>query len=159
MKKVTIHEFHPSIYPRRIWVVKGCNKKIIKDKFSERDGEEIVLKNEEGYESACTVFPYVKLKENGKYGYLVCIQSRLSAGDVAHESVHVATEIFREIGAIHTPDNQEPFAYLVGWIADCIQQVITGKFNESNQENTVSGQDNKGVGASESGNNRGKDNA
>lgn len=60
----------------------------------------------------------------------VCVQSHLSVGDIAHESVHVATELFSEIGAIHTPDNQEPFAYLVGWIADCIHQVITGKFKD-----------------------------
>lgn len=130
MKNTTIHEFHPLIYPRRIWIVKGSDKKIIKDKFLERDGEEIVLKNEKGNESACTVFPYVKLRENDKYGYLVCVQSHLSVGDIAHEYVHVATELFSEIGAIHTPDNQEPFAYLVGWIADCIHQVITGKFKD-----------------------------
>lgn len=130
MRNTTIHEFHPSIYPRRIWVVKGSNEKFVKDNFTERLGEEIVFDNKDGNESACTIFPYVKLRSNGKYGYLVYIQARLSVGDIAHESVHVATELFSEIGAIHTPDNQEPFAYLVGWIADCIHQVITGKFKD-----------------------------
>ena len=130
MRNKTIHEFHPSIYPRRIWVVKGSNEKFVKDNFTERLGEEIVFENKDGNEPSCTVLPYVKLRSNGKYGYLVYIQSRLSVGDIAHESVHVATELFSEIGAIHTPDNQEPFAYLVGWIADCIHQVITGKFKD-----------------------------
>lgn len=130
MKKTIIHEFHPSIYPRRMWVVKGCKKEFIKDKFTERLGEEIIFENLDGNESACTVFPRVKLKENGKYGHLVYIQSRLSVGDIAHEAVHVATELFSEIGSFHTADNQEPFAYLVGWVADCIYQVVTGKFKD-----------------------------
>lgn len=130
MKNTTIHEFYPLIYPRRMWVVKGCNEEFIKDKFTERLGEEIVFENLDGNESACTVLPRVKLKENGKYGHLVYIQSRLSVGDIAHEAVHVATELFSEIGSFHTADNQEPFAYLVGWVADCIYQVATGKFKD-----------------------------
>lgn len=130
MKNTTIHEFHPSIYPRRIWVVKYCNEKFIKDNFIKRLGEEIIFDNRDGNESACTVLPNLKLRSNGKYGYLVYIQSRLSVGDIAHEAVHVASELFSEMGAIHTSDNQEPFAYLVGWIADCIHQVITGKFKD-----------------------------
>lgn len=130
MKNTEIHEFYPQIYPRRIWVVKGCNEQFIKDKFTERLGEEIVFENTEGNESACTVLPNVRLKSSGNYGYLVYIQSRLSVRDIAHESAHVATELFSEIGAYLTPDNQEPFAYLVGWVADCINQVVTGKFKD-----------------------------
>lgn len=130
MKNTVIHEFCPQIYPRRIWVVKGCNEQFIIDKFTERLGEEIIFEDTAGSEPVCTVLPNVKLKSNGKYGYLVYIQSKLSIGDIAHESVHVATELFSEMGAIHTPDNQEPFAYLVGWVADCINQVVTGKFKD-----------------------------
>lgn len=130
MKNIIIHEFDPLIYPRKIWILKGCNEKFIKENFTERLGEEIIFENRDGNESACTVYPNVKLKQNSKYGYLVYIQSHLPVGSIAHEATHVATELFNEIGAIHTPDNQEPFAYLVGWITDCIYQVVTGKFKE-----------------------------
>jgi len=129
MGKSKIHEFYSEIYPRKLWVVKGLNKKDLNNTFAYRNGSEIEFEYENGNESLATVFPNVILKDNGKYGYLVFIHSsNISVGAIAHEAVHVATELFSEIGAIHTKDNQEPFAYLVGWIADCIYQVKTGRF-------------------------------
>ncbi|WP_262893719.1 hypothetical protein [Bacteroides intestinalis] len=38
--------------------------------------------------------------------------------------------IFDYIGAKVDLANQETFSYLVGWIADCINQVRTGKFKD-----------------------------
>lgn len=36
---------------------------------------------------------------------------------LAHESVHAAWRILELVGVISTVDNQEPLAYLTGWIA------------------------------------------
>jgi hypothetical protein len=129
-KEAQIHQFDPIIYPRKLWIVKGCGRKFINDGFAERLGEEIVFDDNDGNEPVCTVFPGIMLKETRRYGYLVWIQSNLSVGDIAHEAVHVAVELFRDMGAYLDPDNQEPFTYLVGWIADCINQVKTGKFKD-----------------------------
>lgn len=129
-KNSKIHEFHPCIYPRRIWVVKGFSQEQIQQSFSQRDGNEIKFGDWEGNEPKCTVFPYVELKENGKYGILVAISTSLSVGDIAHESVHVAFEIFNDMGCFASHDNQEPYAYLVGWVAECINQVRIGKFKD-----------------------------
>jgi hypothetical protein len=38
--------------------------------------------------------------------------------------------IFDYIGAKVDLVNQETFSYLVGWVADCINQVRTGKFKD-----------------------------
>ena len=128
MGRQKIHEFYPYIYPRRVWVVRGLNQNEIQDFLSLRNGDSIVFDDTEGNEPLCTVFPYIKLRENGKYGILVLISEKISVSDIAHESTHVAMEIFNDLGAIITYDNQEPFAYLVGWVADCINQVRIGKF-------------------------------
>lgn len=38
---------------------------------------------------------------------------------ICHESTHAAMQVFSEIDAIPDLENQEPFAYLCGYIADC----------------------------------------
>lgn len=130
MRDNRIHEFYPSVYPRRVWIVKKASNDQIKASFCERDGKEIVFGNDTGNEAACMVFPSIMLKENGKYGVLVVMREDLNVGQIAHEASHVALEIFNDVGACITYGNQEPYAYLVGWVADCIYQVKTGKFKD-----------------------------
>lgn len=54
----------------------------------------------------------------------------ITIANIAHESSHIAMNIFDYIGAKVDLANQETFSYLVGWIADCINQVRTGKFKD-----------------------------
>lgn len=126
-----IHQFTPTIYPRRLWVVKGKGLKehIIKE-FISPDGSRLDI-NDDNTAIMTTYGPIMHVK-SGKYGVLVWIKdtARSNTGVIAHESVHVATYIFNDIGAFLTPSNQEPFAYLVGWAADCLQSVKTGKFKD-----------------------------
>lgn len=121
---MSVYSFHPTIYPRFLWVTKSCDE--ARKNFAYRNEGELELEDDEGNESICTVFS-VKSKATGSYGALVLIRKRMSVGDVAHEAVHVATNIFSDVEAIHEPNNQEPFAYLTGWVAECIYQVMTNK--------------------------------
>ena len=125
MRKSKLREFDPGIYPRRLWVMMFGTHKEVQEAFSERDGSEILFPDQTGREPACTVIP-VWHKESGKYGFLLFVQDALSVGQMAHEAVHVATYLFDEIGAEHTVYNQEPFAYLVGWVADCMERMKKG---------------------------------
>ena len=43
IKKTVIHQFDPTIYPRKLWVMKGGSVNYILDAFTEPDGEEINL--------------------------------------------------------------------------------------------------------------------
>lgn len=66
-------------------------------------------------------------------GILVRFESNKNAitiANIAHESSHIAMNIFDYIGAKVDLANQETFSYLVGWVADCINQVRTGKFKD-----------------------------
>lgn len=126
MSKLKVHEFHPQIYPRRLWVIKGGLPGDIKDMFSQRDGKEIDFEVDD-----CDAVTYsVMLKENKKYGELIWYpeEGKIDTEKISHECVHAAMDIFGDIGAEVDIENQEPFAYLAGWIADCIDQVVQNRF-------------------------------
>lgn len=131
-KKTKIHQFNPTIYPRKLWVMKGGSSDDISDAFKEPDGEEIRLCIEEGKEPGAMTLK-VCHKETGYLGVLVwlCVNDT-SIKDVAHESVHVASCIFEDCGMRmgFADGRDEHFAYLVGFAADCINQVRTNKFRE-----------------------------
>lgn len=128
MSKIKIHEFELGIYPRRVWIANKCKAKELSATFCNRDFTDIDFGEEIGNESAASVYPSVRFRENGKYGVLITINDKLSVGQIAHEAGHVATEIFMDIGSYLDPNNQEPFMYLLGYIAECIDKVIKNKF-------------------------------
>lgn len=68
-------------------------------------------------------------KPDVRGGVLIRFENKaaMTTKNIAHEAVHAALDIFDYVEARISSDNQEPFAYLVGWIADCCQQVKTGK--------------------------------
>lgn len=118
MEKQKIYEFDPQIYPRKLWVSVGVPFEELKDEFEDLKPMEKA--------SYAQVDHVGKLKPEIRGGLLVRFED-LDAlkrfGNITHETIHVATDIFDYIGAYHDPKNQEPFAYLCGWIAKCIEEV------------------------------------
>lgn len=120
--KTIIHEFDPCIYPRLLWVVKGGFLEDIKDMF---DAE--LVEDDAG---GAVTFP-VRRKVDSRLGYCIWFPK---AGDmrnldwIAHESTHAALCIFGDIGARVSYEDQEPLAYLVGWVFKCVDEVR--KFKE-----------------------------
>lgn len=118
MEKQKIYEFDPQIYPRKVWVTVGVPFEELKDEFED------LKPMEEG--SYAQVDHLRKLKPEVRGGLLVRFENLDTLkkfGNITHESIHVATEIFDYIGAFHDPKNQELFAYLCGWIAKCMDEV------------------------------------
>ena len=123
-KKTVIHEFDPCIYPRLLWVVKGGELDEIRKTLE--FGE---VGEEEQSGGALTISAYDN--ENKRGGFLVWFPNAkdMSHGDwIAHEASHVALGIFDYIGAEAKASDSEPFAYLVGWVFKCIDEVR--KFKE-----------------------------
>lgn len=123
--KNTIHEFPCGIYPRVIWVSVGATVQSLNDLFE--------TKYSEMDESAdAEVTGNRRLKPDIKGGILIRFRNKkdMTTSIISHEATHAALEIFDYVGAVVDPKNQEPFTYLVGWIADCINQVKIGKFKE-----------------------------
>lgn len=120
LKRIRIFEFDPQIYPRKLWIVVGGKYGDVKDEF-----EEIGPLSEHAYaETISTRW----IKSPGSYipgGVLVRFESleSMTIQNIVHESNHVAMEIFEFIGAEASTSNQEPLAYLAGWVGDCMEKV------------------------------------
>lgn len=115
MEKQKIYEFDPQIYPRKLWVA------VTKGTFS--DVFDTELKELGEYDNADVNNVHHKEKDLG--GLLIRFRSadEITAENTTHESTHVAIEIFDYIEARIDTNNQEPFAYLCGWVAGCIEEV------------------------------------
>lgn len=119
-----IHEFDCEIYPRKLWVAVGVPYAVIKDMFED------VEPMDESTDAQVTHTR--RLKPDIKGGILIRFENRktLTVANITHEATHAATEIFSYVGAYPDPKNQEPFAYLCGWIAKCIDQVKRNKYDK-----------------------------
>ena len=124
--KTVIHEFDPVIYPRKLWIcinpstVDLEGSFVIDTKYGGGD-----LKFDKFY-SLATTSPV--FKKDGNYrGVLICFKSRMSADSdiISHESVHAADYICEELGikGQDFSENNEAYAYLVGWISKCCGEV------------------------------------
>jgi hypothetical protein len=116
---------HMGIYPRTLFIVKGKDKrKVIQNNFTDRKGNDLVF-SDDNTSDAC-VWEVIE-KSNHKYGFLIWLYGDASVEAIAHESTHIAFETFRDIGGLADEDNQEPFAYLVGWVAKQIKNALNYK--------------------------------
>ena len=128
MAKIKIHIFDPVIYPRLLYVVKGKNLgREIQDSFLTPKGETLTI---EGSDTCRAGVWDVELAEDKKLGALVWLREKVDINVIAHEAVHAANVIFYECGIDYTSSHDEHFAHLVGWVADCINQTLTGKFKD-----------------------------
>lgn len=51
----------------------------------------------------------------------------MTASNMTHEALHASMDLFGLIGCKIHHDDQEPFAYLVGWVVGCIDKVKRNK--------------------------------
>lgn len=111
-----IHEFDPQIYPRLLWVMIGGAEKDISERFTHPDHSEIDFSGYVGHNNAICF--QARNRDSGLLGeFIWFIQRRYCvAPTMAHEAVHAALDICDDVGVEVNADNQEPFAYLVGWI-------------------------------------------
>lgn len=126
-KDYTIHLFGNDQFPRRLWIVKNAPYSWIKERFKSIDGDDIV-EYDKSLSKAVT-YPEIEHLGMNEYGILIVIlDNKLTVSDCAHEATHFVMELYRAMGDEVSLDNQEVFAYLVGWATDCIHQVITNKY-------------------------------
>ena len=130
MKEDKIYEFDPLIYPTRVWVGVNVPYKDVSEKFysilsdgSLDDFSEAV--ENQGMTPIATCYP-VRDKESGWRGIFCHIQRPKMAGvgAMAHEAEHIVCWICEMFGIQSaTFDDSEPRAYLIQWVAECINEV------------------------------------
>lgn len=132
MKKVVINDIDLVIYPRHLYVVYGGTKETIMSNFKdiENDPQEC---SEKAISSsyAVTFENDVTYNENGNMiGSLVWLHNsngNISQEIIAHESVHAANVIFTSLEIKGDTVNDEPFAYMVGFIVKKINETLKMK--------------------------------
>lgn len=124
--KAQIHEFDIAIYRIKLWVSITTDLKSLSDRFIDADSEKEI--NAEFIDNHEAATYYVHQKEKPRYyGVLVATTSKsyLTTNLISHEATHAADFIWSHIAERERGD--EANAYLVGWIAECIEKVKKNK--------------------------------
>lgn len=129
MSKFKVHQFDPTIYPRKFWVCEGGTREDISRVFQDMDYTDKDIEAEEVESSNALTFPAI-MRETREYGVVVWLhhKSKCDWSAVTHEAVHAANFIFLACGVGLDLENDEPQAYLAGFCGDCITQVKLRKF-------------------------------
>ena len=111
--------FQPDIFPFSIAIGQINDAK----EFVDEDHKEIVV-NESAL--GVTIRAYRIDKENNKeYPYaLIVFPSKPSVATIAHEAYHAATALLENIHVYASAASEEVFAYLIGYISDCIDKTV-----------------------------------
>ena len=116
------YEYDPVIYPRLLWVFVGQKLKDVEDEFVESDGKDLKIESDDFYGLTLSE---VKRKTDMAMGEAVVFGSKkdMTMNVCCHEASHVCDAIEETIGMEH---GGEASAYLIGWIASCINKARLG---------------------------------
>lgn len=122
MKKKGYYEYNPVIYPRLLCVAIGMNQEDANRCFEGRNGEtlEYDFTNASG-----VVYDSLRRKTDKKICSLAIFpdKAKMAMGTCCHEASHVCDAIENDIDMKH---GGEPSAYLMEWIASCINKARLG---------------------------------
>ena len=112
-------EYDPVIYPRKLWVHIGDDLKELAPKAFCN----IVIDENKDYSGV--EYGEVIRKSDDKYGILVSFHNRkyMTMDVCDHEASHVCDDLENALNIKH---GDEPSAYLLGWIASCINKARLG---------------------------------
>ena len=112
-------EYDPVIYPRKLWVHIGYDLKELAPKAFYN----VVIDENKDYRGV--EYGEVVRKSDDKYGILVSFPNRkyMTMDVCAHEASHVCDDLEKATGLEH---GGESSAYLIGWIASCINNARLG---------------------------------
>lgn len=135
--KTKIFEFDPVIYPFKVHVSKEFDVELLKKRYKAMDAENNPKPITDEFDvndttTARTIELLYDKKGRDMWGYLVLLyKDDYTSGQLAHEAVHVANMYLQQLG-FTTPAayNDEPYAYFVQWVTDCIASVLNDKPEE-----------------------------
>lgn len=118
-KRLGYFEYDPVIYPRKLWVHIGDDFK----ELAQKAFCNIVIDEDKDYYGA--EYGEVIRKSDDKYGILVSFHNRkdMTMDICAHEASHVCDDLEKATGLEHCGESS---AYLIGWIASCINNARLG---------------------------------
>jgi len=124
-KDKTIYEFDPVIYPVKLWVSITDDLNEVSETFMDFHTRMGISSK---FDSKLQAFIQVVERMNdGMVGIIAIFRSfeYCDTKTIAHESTHIARFLWDHLGENGT--GIEADAYLVGWIAECIEKVKLNK--------------------------------
>lgn len=125
MKQISenIWEFDPQVYPQLLWVAVNPTKEeqsAFTTLYEEPEKELNV-----DLSGSNAVVDRVRFKESRMTGNIITFKSleQMRYATVTHESTHVTMNVFAYCDIRAHYDNQEPFGYFAGWVAECCEKV------------------------------------
>lgn len=143
--KTKIWKFDPVIYPFPLLICKyipEVSLRELKDRFfvlddSGENAQEATDEDFTGKPTTCSRTIQVIDKVNGQVCILIIFfhPELAKDGTKAHEALHFATMLGDWLGFPKVDyRNDEPYAYIVQWVANCMGCVLRGKPNQMNGE-------------------------
>ena len=139
MKKSVIYEFDPVIYPTRLWVTKQVNKEDLVNTFYFFDANGEVVDNPKLGDNnsrppIATTYTVAHIDSHWLGNLVKLVQPKLcGVGVCAHEASHCTDFICDKFGIKgFNYDEGEARAYLVQWVANCINSVLVGRPKDMN---------------------------
>lgn len=124
-----IDKYDFTIYPCKLWVCTDFEeaKKRFRNQYDNKELEFPVFDY-----TLSETYGLLKEKSTKEFGFAVVVLSDLkSLGGtkiieiISHEASHVANRIFDWLGIRLDANNDEPYAYLIGYIASCIWETVS----------------------------------
>lgn len=121
-----VHRYPMGIYPRTLWITFDATPEELNLQFPTGD---TCNKPFAALDKCTDARTDTVLDINNHGGFLIRFDGVKSArmGTMVHESVHVADWTFDYIGATPDINNDEPYAYLVGWVAACVEDALAAQ--------------------------------
>ena len=113
-KNDILHCFNPVIYPQMVWIAVTTK--------SDLKGFSGLSKFGDDFE-ACTETIHDDIHNLGGICIRFANKECMTTRNITHESIHAALDIFGYIDSNINIEDQEPFCYLAGWIAECCEKV------------------------------------
>lgn len=112
--------FYPDIFPFSIAVASVKEIDEITKTFVDANGDEITLSP-----NILGVVIKANLREDPKSAYsLIVFKGKPSIDTLTHEAFHSTCDLLERIGMPLTEDNDETYAYVMGYISKCINSAI-----------------------------------
>ena len=123
-----IYEYDLVPYPRKLWVVIGADYEFIKNKFkwNKKDDGSMEFPADDPWSatSAALTFGDIEDKATQDYGILLWIMNDLDNRDIVHESFHILSTLFDEMGISYDANNQEVFSYPMAQIYSYVETAL-----------------------------------
>lgn len=136
------YKYEP-LYPRNLWIANATKEDPLQalDKFTfiknlpgwDSEDRNIDLHMPEDKKVSIATCYIVEERSTGELGILLMIYNidNFDTASIAHESVHIADFYYEACGcnAEDYTEGNEAYAYLVGWAAGCIANVLIKEKN------------------------------